>query len=210
MGRVSFGDFVLDPDSRELRQGSEPVRLSPKAFQLLEILVASRPKALSKTDLQDWLWPDTFVVEKNLANLISEIREALGERPSDPRFIRTVPRYGYAFRELTEEVDESRHEARPATSTWRRAALALGAAGLVMAVAWGAWSLLIAPRTTNDSRIMLAVLPFQNLTGDPEQQYPVRRADRGDDRPSGRNRPLAAQRHCPHVGDALPRHDEAS
>ena len=79
--QVPFGEFVLDLDSRELRRANEPVRLSPKAFQLLEILVTTRPRALSKADLQDRLWPDTFVVEKNLANLISEIRQALGESP---------------------------------------------------------------------------------------------------------------------------------
>jgi DNA-binding winged helix-turn-helix (wHTH) protein len=103
--QVSFGDFVLDSDSRELRRGPEPVRLSPKALQLLQILATERPKALSKADLQNRLWPDTFVVEKNLANLISEIREALGEDPLDPRFIRTVPRYGYAFRDLAAEIN---------------------------------------------------------------------------------------------------------
>ena len=168
--QVSFGDFVLDSDSRELRGGSEPVRLSPKAFQLLEILVTSRPKALSKADLQDRLWPDTFVVEKNLANLISEIREALGEDPSDPRFIRTVPRYGYAFREPAREIDGSRAEGRPPPSTWRRTALALGAGALLAAVGYAAWSRLVMP-ASNERRIMLAVLPFQNLTGDPEQQF---------------------------------------
>src|SRR5262245_66020754 len=98
--QVSFGEFVLDFDSRELRKGIEPVRLSPKAFQLLEILVTNRQKALSKADLQDRLWPDTFVVEKNLANLVSEIRQVLGDSPSASSFIRTVPRYGYAFQEI--------------------------------------------------------------------------------------------------------------
>src|SRR5262245_37859484 len=131
--RVSFGDFLLDSDSRELHRGSEPVRLSPKALQLLQILVTERPKALSKAELQDRLWPDTFVVEKNLANLISEIREALGEDRLNPRFIRTVPRYGYAFRYLATEITESTTGARPTTSKWRRAALALVAAGLVTA-----------------------------------------------------------------------------
>ena len=97
--RASFGDFVLDTDIRELRRGSQALHLSPKAFQLLEILVASRPSAVSKTDLQERLWPDTFVVEKNLANLIGEIRDALGDDPSEPQFIRTVHRFGYAFRE---------------------------------------------------------------------------------------------------------------
>ena len=77
--QVAFGEFVLDLDRRELRRGTRPVRLSPKAFRLLEILVSGRPNALSKAELQDRLWPDTFVVEKNLANLVSEIRRALGE-----------------------------------------------------------------------------------------------------------------------------------
>ena len=97
--QVRFDKFVLDPESRELRRDSHRVSLSPKAFDLLSILVASRPKAISKSELQARLWPATFVVEKNLANLVSEIREAIGDDSSNPRFIRTVPRFGYAFRE---------------------------------------------------------------------------------------------------------------
>jgi DNA-binding winged helix-turn-helix (wHTH) protein len=97
--RVLFGDFVLDLDAREVRRRERPVPLSPKAFQLLEILVSSRPKALSKIELQERLWPDTFVVEKNLVNLVAEIREALEDHSTPPRFIRTVHRFGYAFRE---------------------------------------------------------------------------------------------------------------
>lgn len=169
--QVSFGEFVLDLDSRELRRGTEPVRLSPKALQLLQILVDERPKALAKADLQNRLWPETFVVEKNLANLISEIREALGENPSDPRFIRTVPRYGYAFRDLVVEAHDFTNVPRPARSTWRRVIVTIGAVGLITAVGYAGWSLRVTPATTNQNRIMLVVLPFQNLTGDPEQQY---------------------------------------
>lgn len=98
MSAVSFGEFVLDLDARELRRGSEPVLLSPKAYQLLQMLVQHSPKALSKAVLQEQLWPDTFVVEKNLVNLIAEIRDALGEAAAHPRFVRTVHRFGYAFR----------------------------------------------------------------------------------------------------------------
>ena len=101
MTAVTFGDFVLDPDTRELRRGRQSVALSPKAYQLLEVLVANRPKALSKSALQEHLWPDTFVVEKNLVNLVAEIREALGDSAANPRFVRTVPRFGYAFRDVT-------------------------------------------------------------------------------------------------------------
>lgn len=104
--RVRFGRFVLDRDSRELLNGDEPVPLSPKAFDLLSLLVAQRPKAMSKNELLELLWPGTFVVEKNLANLVGEIREAIGDDPSDPQFIRTVHRFGYAFRDPARPVDD--------------------------------------------------------------------------------------------------------
>ena len=72
MTAVSFGSFVLDFDTRELRRGSESVPLTAKAYQLLEVLVLNRPKALSKSALQERLWPDTFVLDKNLVNLVAE------------------------------------------------------------------------------------------------------------------------------------------
>ena len=81
MERWTFGNFLLDLDTHELVRAGTPVSLSPKAFQLLGILVEHRPKALSRTELQERLWPSTFVVEKNLTNLVSEIREALGDDP---------------------------------------------------------------------------------------------------------------------------------
>jgi DNA-binding winged helix-turn-helix (wHTH) protein len=95
--QVRFGDFVLDADTRELRRAGRRVHLSPKAFQLLDALVTARPKALSKDELHDRLWPDSFVVEANLANLVGEIRAALGDQPRSPRYLRTVHRFGYAF-----------------------------------------------------------------------------------------------------------------
>ena len=95
--RFRFGDFVLDGDTRELRRGGDVVSMSPKAFQLLEILIQYQPKAMAKGTLQDLLWPNTHVVEKNLANLVAEIREALGDSAEQPHFVRTVPRFGYAF-----------------------------------------------------------------------------------------------------------------
>ena len=112
--------YVLDLESRQLLRGDDVVHLSPKAFDLLSILVSDRPKALSKGDLQERLWPGTFVVEKNLANLVSEIREALGDDPSNPRFIRTVHRFGYAFREAaTGDVSRTLGRARAATVSFR-------------------------------------------------------------------------------------------
>ena len=105
--RVRFGTFVFDPETRELLHKGVAVSLSPKAFELLSLLIANRPKAVAKSDLLERLWPDTFVVEKNLANLIGEVRDALGEDSSNPRFIRTVHRFGYAFRDASAQADQS-------------------------------------------------------------------------------------------------------
>lgn len=95
--RVVFGDFVVDTDTRQLLRDGQEVHLSPKAFDLLSTLVAARPKAVSKDQLQATLWPQSFVTEGNLAVLMSEIRHALDDDPGTPRFVRTVPRFGYAF-----------------------------------------------------------------------------------------------------------------
>jgi DNA-binding winged helix-turn-helix (wHTH) protein len=110
--RVRFGTFVIDSDTRELLHGDACVPLSPKAFDLLTILVDHRPKALSKSDLLDRLWPGTFVVEKNLANLVSEIRGAIRDNPSSPQFLRTVHRFGYAFRETLPSTETERPSTR--------------------------------------------------------------------------------------------------
>ena len=142
----AFGDFVLDLDTHELARAGTPVSLSPKAFQLLGILVENHPKALSRTELQDRLWPGTFVVEKNLTNLVSEIRDALGDDPVHPRFIRTVHRFGYAFyaapatESLMAALDAEQRAAAvlpagPARSSPRPAA----ARRRPSSPAWGSW-----------------------------------------------------------------------
>ena len=95
--KIHFDRFTLDLDSRQLLCGRRELHLSPKAFDLLGILTLDRPRVLSKTVLQQRLWPDTFVAEANLSNLIAEIREALGDPARKPRFIRTAHRHGYAF-----------------------------------------------------------------------------------------------------------------
>ena len=80
-----------------LRHRGQERPLSGKAFELLVMLVHQRPKALSKKELHEALWPSTFVAEANLSNLVAEIREALGDNARRPLFIRTVHRFGYAF-----------------------------------------------------------------------------------------------------------------
>jgi DNA-binding winged helix-turn-helix (wHTH) protein len=94
---IRFGLFTLDLDTRQLRRGDKEIHLELKAFELLVALVADRPKVLSKAVLQQRLWPDTFVAEANLSNLIAGIREALGDQARAPRFIRTAHGFGYAF-----------------------------------------------------------------------------------------------------------------
>lgn len=95
--RVRFGPFELDSATRELVREGQPVHLSPKSFDLLQILVERRPALVSKGELQDRLWPDAVVLEANLGNAVAEIRKALGDDPKTPRFIATVSRRGYRF-----------------------------------------------------------------------------------------------------------------
>jgi DNA-binding winged helix-turn-helix (wHTH) protein len=95
--RLTFDDFVFDSGTREISRGGRPAAISPKAFQLLEILVDRRPNAVSKAELQELLWPRTFVSAANLPNLVAELRGRLGDDARKSRVIRTVPRFGYAF-----------------------------------------------------------------------------------------------------------------
>ena len=94
---LHFGAFTLDTLTRQLCRGADEIHISPKAFALLLELVERRPEALTKAALQESLWPDTFVVEANLSNLVAEIRAALEDDVRQPRFIRTVHGFGYAF-----------------------------------------------------------------------------------------------------------------
>jgi DNA-binding winged helix-turn-helix (wHTH) protein len=95
--RVHFGDCVFDPQARALWHGTRRVDLSPKAFQLLALLIAERPRALSHAQLRDALWPHAHVGYTSLARVVTEVRKALGEAAGSPAFVRTLPRYGYAF-----------------------------------------------------------------------------------------------------------------
>jgi DNA-binding winged helix-turn-helix (wHTH) protein len=88
---------VLDFDRRQVIRDGREVVLSPKAYELLALLVEARPKAVAKERLFRALWPTTYVVEANLPNLVAEIRTALGDSARHPRVIRTVHRFGYAF-----------------------------------------------------------------------------------------------------------------
>jgi DNA-binding winged helix-turn-helix (wHTH) protein len=99
-----FGDFTADVEAHELRRRDESVHLSPKAFDLLILLLQSRPRAFSKADLHARVWPSTFVSDASLAMLVAELRAALGETAREPRFVRTVHRHGYAFQGSAIEI----------------------------------------------------------------------------------------------------------
>lgn len=101
-----FGGFTLDESRRQLFGKAGPVHLTPKAFQLLSILIEERPRAVAKADLQERLWPATFVSEGNLAGLIVELRAALADDARDPQFVRTAYGFGYAFTSEVQEISE--------------------------------------------------------------------------------------------------------
>jgi len=95
--RVLLGESEFDSGRRLFLRHGRAEPLSPKAFQLLDLLLDRRPEAVAKGELLKRLWPGTFVSEASLYNLVSELRAALGDASRATRFIRTVPRYGYAF-----------------------------------------------------------------------------------------------------------------
>jgi DNA-binding winged helix-turn-helix (wHTH) protein/pimeloyl-ACP methyl ester carboxylesterase len=95
--RYAFGPFELDADDRLLMHGGDIVPLTPKALDTLLILVERNGHVVSKDELLERVWPDSFVEQNNLAQNISALRKALGEREGGPRYIDTVPKRGYRF-----------------------------------------------------------------------------------------------------------------
>jgi DNA-binding winged helix-turn-helix (wHTH) protein len=95
--RVVFGEYEFDSGRHSLVRRGHAISLSLKAFQLLELLLDRRPEAIAKAELLGHLWPETFVSDASLHNLVAEIRAALDDTPRVARYIRTVPRFGYAF-----------------------------------------------------------------------------------------------------------------
>lgn len=95
--RLRFAGCVFDSDTREVRRGAARVELSPKAFELLELLIESRPRVLPKQEIHERLWPGVFVSDASLSNLVAELRAALKDDAHEPSIVRTVHRFGYGF-----------------------------------------------------------------------------------------------------------------
>ena len=190
-GLYKFGDFRLDPQKRTLLHGQEPVALTPKAFDVLLLLIENAGKVVTKDDLMKAVWPGSFVEESNLSQTIFRVRKAL-EETSDQRFILTVQGQGYRFLvPVTEVADATREMEIPApaghvdgvqkaqadsyrrqTRNWRAAAIVSATLLILAIVAYAVWR----GRSKREAaeapgRIMLAVLPFENFTGDPGQDY---------------------------------------
>jgi DNA-binding winged helix-turn-helix (wHTH) protein len=130
--RIAFGPFILDSDTRQLTRDGREVHLAPKAFELLVALASERPNALSKAALQERLWPDTFVVEANLSNLVAEIRDAIGDTNRTALWIRTAHGFGYAFCGEAVILPSARSDAANRPACWlewggRRFPLSIGA-----------------------------------------------------------------------------------
>src|SRR6201993_1663083 len=92
-----FGEFVLDPRKRTVSRANTPISLTPKAFDVLTFLAQNPNRLVSKEELLQAVWGDTFVEEGNLTQYISHLRKALGDNAEDARLIVTIARKGYQF-----------------------------------------------------------------------------------------------------------------
>ncbi|HVN17968.1 MAG TPA: winged helix-turn-helix domain-containing protein [Dongiaceae bacterium] len=190
---------MLDPGRRTLARADSPVSLTPKAFDVLLVLVQNPNRLVTKEELLQAVWGDTFVEEGNLTQYISLLRKALGDNSEGARLIVTIARKGYQFTGNVVPVTESEYvskrtavripateiwqtdsspalefpakEATPGTQTpWRRAAVAASAV-ILAAVAYASWQRFRVITPPKSEKIMLAVMPFENLTGDPNKEY---------------------------------------
>src|SRR5262245_33983054 len=92
-----FGPFSLDVDERLLMRDGRVAPLPPKVFDTLLVLVQNGGRVVSKDELMQWLWPETFVEESNLTQNISQLRRALGDGAAGAKYIETIPKRGYRF-----------------------------------------------------------------------------------------------------------------
>jgi TolB-like protein/DNA-binding winged helix-turn-helix (wHTH) protein len=194
-----FGEFLLDPWRHTLSRADSPIFLTPKAFDLLVYLVQNPNRLVSKEELLRAVWQDTFVEEGNLTQYVSHLRKALGDNAEDARWIVTIARKGYEFAGdvvFSDEADPARRAAgqvpvsvglqtyAPPASDVPKTGVAAnrprpGRTSVVVAssifmlalAAYLSWHHFRAPALPETDKIRLAVLPFENLTGDPNKEY---------------------------------------
>ena len=146
--RLQFANHTLDVDRRELHCGSTPVPVEPQVFDLLWFLLENRDRVVSKDDLINAVWGGRIVSESTLTSRITAARKAIGDTGSDQKLIRTIARKGFRFVAAVDEM--AAVDVEPASGNGRASALLSSA--------------------TID-RPAIAVLPFVNMSGDPEQEY---------------------------------------
>jgi TolB-like protein/DNA-binding winged helix-turn-helix (wHTH) protein len=194
---VRFGTFELDLGTGELRKGGVRVHLPEQPLQVLKTLLERPGDLVTREQLRQQLWSaDTFVdFDHGLNTAVRRLRDALGDSADLPRFVETLPRRGYRFiapvaapadvEQPTASPPEIGHRREtpqapdpPARTTERRlpppvlVAASILMAALVLAVAgYALWRPAASSSTVSARRFMLAVLPFENLTGDPDQEY---------------------------------------
>jgi TolB-like protein/DNA-binding winged helix-turn-helix (wHTH) protein/Tfp pilus assembly protein PilF len=167
-----FGPFRLDPLKRRLLRGGEALRLTPKAFDLLLVLVEESGRTVEKDELLERVWAGTIVEENNLNQNITALRKLLGDSRQESQYIATIPGLGYRFvaEVRKEEFTQSRKDAKEVRTrpsrVFRYAILIL--VPLVLAAIAYAWYTREKPRPAISS---LMVLPLENLSGDPAEEY---------------------------------------
>src|SRR5437667_5346086 len=180
---LRFGVFELDPKSGELRKAGVEINLPPQPAKVLVLLATRAGQLVTRDELRQQVWgKETFVdFEHGLNSCIKQIRAALDDHPETPHYIETRPRRGYRFIAPVQEVSAravtpgAPSEGLPTTALRirpRRYSIAIVA--LVLALFATGYFARFAPTrhaVSPADKIMLAVLPFENLTGDPRQEY---------------------------------------
>ena len=164
---LRFGDFELDPTALELSSGGQVLPLAPQPTTVLAYLVENAGRTVSREEIQRHVWGNDHVeADLGLNSCIRKIRAQLGDDAAEPRFIQTLPRRGYRFVAPVDVGSEPELSAKlGARSKWLWIAAAVIAAGSL-------WFWLAGRHPAEDPRqIAVAILPFDNLTGDPAQRY---------------------------------------
>jgi|HubBroStandDraft_6_1064221.scaffolds.fasta_scaffold09599_3 TolB-like protein/DNA-binding winged helix-turn-helix (wHTH) protein/Tfp pilus assembly protein PilF len=173
---ICFGPFELDAAAGELRKTGILIKLQPQPLRVLLLLAERAGTLVTREEIQRCLWSEsTFVdFEHGINFSINQIRGALADDAEKPRYIETLPRRGYRFIANVEPIQarvKPKSSAQAAGGTLRRSALVAGLVAIVLVASYLAWHRMHRPALASPGRIMMAVLPFQNLTGNPEQEY---------------------------------------